>query len=92
MPPTNGTSTIEIENFAFLYETFPTANVVFVYTAQYIVFPDMIAGEIICIIGCVSASINRVDMFSQLQEFDVEVALVSLFCNFLAVLLLLSSE
>ena len=104
MPAANGTSSIEIENFAFLYGTFPTANGVFVYASQYEIIPDTIAGAIIigtvvsAPIMYVSASIltsmevNRREMFGKLQVFDFEVAVVSVICNSLLLVVFILSK
>lgn len=46
-PSTNLTSSVEMENFAFLYGSFPTANGVFVYASHYDIIPDVFAGAVI---------------------------------------------
>ena len=98
MPADNGTSTVEIENFAFLYGTFPTANGVFVYASQYQTMPDIIAGAIIigtfvsAPIMYIAASILRImevhrdDLGPKVQEFDCEVAVVSVVCSSLIII------
>ena len=94
----NGTCSIELENFAFLYGTFPTANGVFVYASQYGTMPDIIAGAIIigtivsAPIMYVSSSIltimevDRIDIGPQISKFDFEVSVVCVICICLVII------
>ena len=79
----------ELENYAFLYGTFPTASAVFVFATQYNAVPDIIASATVAgtVISAplmyISAkslkviNVTRDDYVRDLQNFMIDIGIAS---------------